>query len=165
MQYIYVGDINGTHGLRGELKLKTSFKYIDKVLVEGFNFYVGDSKIHVILKKSRTHNKNELLTFKDREDINLVEDLRNNRLYVRRDDLYLDSDEYVFEDYLNLECYFNDKCIGKVCDVVNCGGNNYVLVVRGKKEILIPLNSNFIDKLEVNNRIVLKEVGDLIDEN
>lgn len=165
MQYIYVGDINGTHGLKGELKLKTNFKYKDKVLIKDFNFYVGDNKTHVVLKSSRTHNKNELLTFKDREDINLVEDLRNSKLYIKRDDLCLNSNEYVLEDYLNLKCYFNDECIGKVCDVVNCGNNNYVLVVRGKKEILVPLNNNFIDSIEINNRIILKEVGDLIDAN
>ena len=44
MEYIYVGQINGTHGLKGELKLKSNFKYKDKILKENFNFYIGKEK-------------------------------------------------------------------------------------------------------------------------
>ena len=165
MEYIYVGQINGTHGLKGELKLKSNFKYKDKILKENFNFYIGKEKTHEVLKKSRTHNKNELLTFKNKEDINLVEDLRNNKLYINKEDLNLKENEYVLEDYLNLECYYNNQKLGTVKDIIDCGNKNYVLVIKGQKEILIPLNNNFIEKLIKKDRIILKEVEDLINAN
>ena len=60
MEYIYVGQINGTHGLKGELKLKSNFKYKDKILKENFNFYIGKEKKHEVLKKSRTHKKKRI---------------------------------------------------------------------------------------------------------
>ena len=147
MEYIYVGQINGTHGLKGELKLKSNFKYKDKILKENFNFYIGKEKTHEVLKKSRTHNKNELLTFKNKEDLKLKEN------------------EYVLEDYLNLDCYYNNQKLGTVKDIIDCGNKNYVLVIKGQKEILIPLNNNFIEKLIKKDKIILKEVEDLINAN
>lgn len=165
MEYIYVGQINGTHGLKGELKLKSNFKYKEKILKENFNFYIGEQKQHEILKKSRTHNKNELLTFKNKEDINLVENLRNNKLYINKEDLNLTENEYVLEDYINLDCYYKDQNIGKVTDIIDCGNKNYVLLIKGTKEILIPLNNNFIEKLIKKDKIILKEVEDLINAN
>ena len=165
MEYVYVGKINRTHGLKGELKLKSNFLYKEKILTKGFNFYVGENKKHVILTKSRHHNEIELLTFQDLEDINLVEDLKNNKLYINKEDLKLEDNEYVFEDYLNLDCYFNDENIGKITDIINCGSNNYVFYITGKKEILIPVNDKFIDKVILKDRIIFKEVEGLIDAN
>ncbi|MGM9879120.1 MAG: ribosome maturation factor RimM [Bacilli bacterium] len=165
MEYVYVGRINGTHGLKGELKLKSDFLYKDKILNNGFNFFVGNDKKHVILERIRHHNGVELVTFKDLEDINLVEDLKNSNLYILKEDLSLSENEYVFEDYLGLDCYFNNENIGKVIDIVNCGSNNYVFYITGKKEVLIPVNDKFIDKVILKNKIIFKEVEGLIDAN
>ena len=46
MEYVYVGRINGTHGLKGELKLISDFLYKDKVFNKGFNFFVGNCDSH-----------------------------------------------------------------------------------------------------------------------
>lgn len=165
MQYIFVGKINGTHGLKGELKLKSSFAYKDKILKKGFTFYVGDNKEEVTLEKSRFHNGVELLTFKNLEDINLVEHLRNNKLYINREDLKLQNKEYVNEDYLGLDCYFNNENIGKVTDIIDCGSSNNIFYIKGEKEILIPVNDKFIEKVILNDKIIFKEVEGLIDAN
>lgn len=165
MDYIYVGKLLGTHGIKGELKLKSSFWYVDKVLKDGFNFYIGSDKIKVSLCKSRYHNGLYLVSFDDYLDINLVESFKNKDIYVLREDLNL-KDEYVFEDYINLDCYYNDKYIGKVIDIVDCGSNNNVFYIKdNEKEILIPLNNKFIDKVVLSDRIVFKEVEGLIDAN
>lgn len=164
MDYVFIGKLCGTHGLKGEIKLDTDFQYLDRVLKEGTYLYIGDNKTEVILLKSRHHNKYELLTFNDYEDIKLVEEFINNNIYVLRDDLNLKEGEFVFEDYIGLEAYYNDNCIGKINDIVDCGMHNYVFVI-GDEDILIPLRKKFIDKVVLNDRIVLKEVEGLIDEN
>lgn len=165
MKYINIGKITSTHGLKGELKLKSSFIYIDKVLTKDFNFYIGNSKTQVQLSKSRFHNGTYLLTFKDYEHINLVENFRNQELYVLKEDIKLEKGEYLFEDYINLRSYYKDKYIGDVKDIINCGNNNYVFDIIGKKEILIPFNKKFIQEVVINDRIVFKEVEGLIDAN
>lgn len=165
MTYIYIGKLTSTHGLRGELKLKSSFWYMDKVLQEGFVFYVGDEKERVNLLKYRNHNGTYLLTFKDYEDINLVESFRNKDIYVLREDVKLNNNQYLYEDYIDLKAYYNDKEIGTVKDIVDCGNNNYVFYVVGEKEILIPLNDKFIDKIVLNDKICFKELEGLLDAN
>lgn len=158
--YIYIGKITSSHGLKGELKLKTDFIYLDKVLKKGFNFYVGENKYKVAVNSFRDHNGTILIAFDDLLDINKIEHLRNSDVYVLREDISLKNNEHVFEDYIGLDCYYNDKHIGKVTDIVDCGSKNYVLVIG---EILIPLNDNFLELK--NNKIILKDVEGLIDAN
>lgn len=165
MDYINIGKITGTHGLRGELKLKSSFLYIERILKPGFIFFIGDSKEKVNLLKYRFHNGLYLLTFKGYEDINLVESFRNQELYVLKNDIGLKENELLFEDYIGLTAYYKEKVLGKVCDIVNCGNNNYVFYIKGDKEILIPLNKRFIDKVVINEKVVFKDVEGLIDAN
>ncbi len=165
MNYVYVGKFVGTHGLKGELKLKSSFLYKDKMLKEGFCFYLGSIKKKVSLLNYRYHNGLYLLTFEGLLDINLVEDLKSEDVYVIRDDLGLNDGEYVFEDYIDLDSYDGDTFLGKVTDMVDCGNGNYVFDITGSKEILIPLNDKFIDKVILGDRIIFKEVEGLVDAN
>lgn len=165
MSYIYVGKLLGTHGIKGELKLKSSFWYLNNILKKGFSFYIGDLKTKVSLYSFRYHNGVYLVSFSDFLDINLVEDFKNSSIYVLRDDLNLNN-EYVYEDYVGLDCYNIDKYIGKVVDIVDCGNNNNVFYIKDSdKEVLIPLNEKFIEKVVLNDRIVFKEVEGLIDAN
>ena len=165
MSYINIGKITSTHGLKGELKLKSSFVYIDNILKQGFTFYIGSNKKEVNLLKYRYHKGMYLLTFKDYEDINLVENFRNSDVYVKKEDIKLEEGQFLFEDYIGLNAYYNNDSIGIVKDIIDCGNNNYVFYVVGDKEILIPLNKNFIEDVILNDKIVFKEVEGLIDAN
>lgn len=166
MNYIYVGKFFGTHGLKGEIKLNTKFTYIDKILKEGFNFYIGEKKEKEELKGFRYHKNNYLMLFKDKEDINLIEKYKNNKVYVLKEDLNLKENEFVIEDYINLNCYYNNEQIGKINDVVDTGNGNYIFVINGKQEILIPMNNNFIEKIDKDKQsIYFKNVEGLINED
>ena len=165
MNYVYVGNFIGTHGIKGELKLKTSFLYKNKILKEDFCFFIGNSKTKYTLLKSRNHNGIELLTFKDYEDINLVIPIKNEEVYVLREDLSLKPNEYVFEDYIGLKAYNQNNFIGEVKEIINYGNNNNVFHIEGDKEVLIPLNEKFIDNIVLNDKIVFKEVEGIIDAN
>lgn len=165
MDYVYIGKFLGTHGLKGEIKLKSDFKYIDRVLKKGFCFYIGFDKKKEIFLRFRVHKGNYLILFEGLEDINLVEKYINQKVYVLRDDLSLSSDQFVYEDYIGLSCYFNDKCFGMIDDIVNYGNSNYVFLIKDSiKEIIIPFNDNFIDYVK-NDNIYFKNVEGFIDEN
>ncbi len=165
MNYILIGKINGTHGLKGELKLKSDFLYKDKVLKKDFTVYIGKEKLKVRLEDVRRHNDVYLICFKDYLNIDLVHNFKNKYLYVKREDLGLESNEYVFEDYLNLDCFYNETYLGKVSCVEDCGLNNYVLLIKGDKEILIPINDRFIKEIVLGDKIIFKDVEGLIDAN
>ena len=41
MEYIYVGRIITTHGLNGEMKIRSNFKYKDQAFKVGNKIYIG----------------------------------------------------------------------------------------------------------------------------
>ena len=165
MNYIKIGHITSTHGLKGELKLKSDFIYINKVLIQNFSLYIGEKKEEVTLLKYRFHNGIYLLTFKNYEDINLIENFRNKDVYAKKEDIKLKDDEFLFEDYIGLKAYFNDKNLGTITDIVNCGSNNYIFYIKGNNEILIPVKKEFIEKVVLNDRVIFKDVEGLINAN
>ena len=106
-----------------------------------------------------------LLTFNYYNDINLVQHLKGMKVFIDRNDLNLNDDQLVFEDYIGLECYYDDNNLGKITEIVNCGSDNFVFVISGKGEILVPFNDHFIDKIIKNDKIVFKNLEGLLDEN
>ena len=154
--FVYVGKFFGTHALKGEIKFKSSFSYLDKVLVPGFSFYVGRDKVKLELSSFRFHNGVYLVSFSgvSYEEVSIFV---NKKVYVLRDDLCLSSTDFVIEDYIGLDAVFNGTCFGKVVDVVDTGLGNYVFSIEGSREILIPFNSNFISLVN-SKEVVFKNV-------
>lgn len=161
MEYIYIGKFAGCHGLKGEIKLKTDFEYLDKVFKENFCFYMGNEKEKEKFLKSRYHNGYYLVTFKSLDTKDLVSKYINKKVYVLKEDLSLDKDELVYEDYIGLDSYYDKKYLGKVEDIVCYGGGNYVFEI---EKILIPFNKHFIDKV-TSKEIYFKNLEGFFDEN
>ena len=44
MEYLCVGKLVNTHGIKGEVRLLSRFRHKDKVFVKGFKFYIGKDK-------------------------------------------------------------------------------------------------------------------------
>ena len=74
MKYIIIGKIVNTHGIKGELRILSDFKYKDKIFKKGFPLYIGHTKekeiINIIEQKTQkndekqskiTNNSNKLL--------------------------------------------------------------------------------------------------------
>ena len=55
MKFINIGKIVNTHGIKGELRILSDFKYKDKVFKKGFKFYVGKDKEELIVNSYRYH--------------------------------------------------------------------------------------------------------------
>ena len=53
MKYIRIGKIVNTHGIKGELRLLSSFKYKDKVFKKDMKLYVGKDK-EIVIENIRT---------------------------------------------------------------------------------------------------------------
>ena len=71
MEKMRIGKIVNTHGLRGELKVKTSTDFIDERFEKGATVYVEENNKMVPLEvlKMRIHKGMVLATFKGLEEI------------------------------------------------------------------------------------------------
>ena len=156
MKFINIGKIVNTHGIKGELRILSDFKYKDKVFKKDFKFYIGKDKEELIVNSYRHHKIFDMVTFNDLNDINLVLKYKGKEVYINEEDLDLDGEIYI-DNLIGYKVVVGNKDIGVVTDVMHMKANDILRV----NDILIPYVKEFILKIE-DNTIYVKDVGGLI---
>lgn len=160
MQYLYIGKLVNTHGIKGEVRLISNFKHKSKVFVTGFKFYVGKEKKEFIIESYRKHKQFDMVVFKDNHDINLVEHLKGSFVYINKSDLILNKNEFLAVDLIGFNVIINDKLIGVVDNVIETPANE-VLVL--DNNVMIPYVKAFINNIdEKNKRVYVNDVKGLL---
>lgn len=157
MELVNIGRIVNTHGIKGELRILSDFRYKDKVFIKGVKLYVGKKKEEFIINTYRHHKVFDMVTFDGYTNINDVLYLKGLNVYVDIDSIDLGNEIYP-EKLIGYEVYFENELIGNVTEVLNEPAS---FVLRINKKILIPYVDNFIDKIE-DNKIYVKNVRGLL---
>ena len=155
MNYIKVGKVYTTHGLKGELKIKSDFPLKDKIYSKGMKFYFGDKKELYLLNSYRKQNDIDLLLFENLDTIDKGIKYRGIYLYIDREDILLPT--YLDEDLLGFEVIFNEKTIGFVKDIYDAGKGNKIIDLG---DIKIPNHDNFVDRVDLNAKKIYIKNGD-----
>lgn len=164
MEYIYIGEIINTHGIKGEVRIISDFKYKKEVLKKGFKLYIGDKKEELIINTYRFHKIYDMVTFNGISDINDVLNYKGCNVYINREDLKIDG--ILDEDIINLEAYSNEKRIGIVTDILKSKAHDILVIEDGLKRNLVPYINEFIEDIDIeNNKIYIKEIEGLLNEN
>lgn len=162
MDYIYLGRITNTHGLKGEIKILSNFKYKKLVFEKGFHLYIGKNKSLEIIESYRPHQEYDMVILKDL-DYDQVLKYKGSLVFIKKEDLKLEKDQYLIEDLISLNCYYKDIYLGNIINIEDQGNNNLVIEIIGNKKIYIPYNKNFIENIDINNKkIEFKNVEGLI---
>ena len=148
MDYISVGKIVNTHGIKGELRILSDFELKNQVFIIGKNIYIGDSYIKEEIASYRKHKEFDMITLKNYNNINQVLKYLKKKVYVKREDLNIDK--YLMTDLIGLDVYLKEQKIGKIIDFVY-NGSNKLLVVEGLKKFYIPMVEDFVNKVDINN--------------
>ena len=156
MKFINIGKIVNTHGIKGELRILSDFKYKDKVFKKDFKFYIGKDKEELIVNSYRHHKIFDMVTFNDLNDIKWVLKYKGKEVYINEEDLDLDGEIYI-DNLIGYKVVVGTKDIGVVTDVMHMKANDILRV----NDILIPYVKEFIIKIE-DNTIYVKDVGGLI---
>ena len=159
MEYVCIGKLVNTHGIKGEVKLLSNFEYKDKAFVVGMNFYIGEDKEKVTVNSYRHHKVFDMVTFKEYNYINDVLKFKNKLVYVLKPDLALDNNSILDREYIGMNAYYEGVLVGKVNDIIN--NNGYKLMLIGTK--YVPFNKEFISSVSVTkNELILKNVEGLL---
>ena len=116
MDFIYVGKIVGTHGIKGEIRIISNFDKKEKVFLIEMPLYIGDKKEKEIINSYRKHKNYDMVTLKDINDINEVLKYKGQKVYVLRNDLNLEGD-FVLDDLLGMKIISNNEEYGVVQDI------------------------------------------------
>lgn len=149
MNYIYIGDVVNTHGLKGEVRLLSDFKFKDSVFKPGMKFYIGKDKYEEVVNSYRKHKNYDMVTFIDRNHIEDVLIYKNEPVYVNREDIEYEG--YLDEDLIGLDVYCEDKNIGHVDSILKTNAHDILVVKNGSKH-MIPNIDEFIKNVDLNNK-------------
>ena len=147
MNLIYIGKLVNTHGIKGEVRIISDFKYKNDVFKKGNFMYINNNKY--VINSYRVHKNFDMVTFVDINDINNVLELKNSNVYINREEYSFNG--YLDEDLIGLDVYDNDTLKGKVIDIYKTN-NSDLLVIEGNKKHMVPNIDVFINKVDLENK-------------
>lgn len=164
MEWINIGKIVNTHGIKGELRLISDFDKKEIVFQKGFSLYIGMQKQPEILSHHRIHKNFNMFTLEGYDNINQVLDFIGQNVYIKREDLNLKTQEYLLADLKDCTIVENQEKIGKVIDIMyNKAGILLQVKHMNGKNFYIPNNSHFIKKVFIEKKeIQTKHTKDLM---
>lgn len=164
MNYIYIGDIVNTHGLKGELRIISDFKYKDKVFKPEFKIYVGRQKEELEIKTYRQHKNYDMVTLVDVNGIEEAIAYKGDSVYINRDDINIDG--YFDEDLIGLKAYTDNEYLGDITDILKNKANDILVINSNNKRFLVPNLPEFIINVNLDDkRIDINNIKGLFDEN
>ena len=161
MDFIYIGKIVGTHGIKGEIRIISNFDKKEKIFVIDKPVYIGNEKHKEIINSYRKHKNYDMITLKGIYDINEVLKYKGQKIYALRSDLDIEKD-YVLDDLLGMKIVSNNEEYGIVEDIFDNNGN-ILLKILFDKNYYIPYNKRYIKSVDLKNKsIEVDSVKDLI---
>lgn len=147
---IYIGKYVNTHGIKGEIRIKSDFKYKDKVFFVGNTLIIDNQEF--IINSYRRHKEYDMVSFKGITNINQIIDLKGSKVYVFN--ISLDDGEYLDSTLIGFKVYMNNIYKGDVLDIKYLNNSKKILVVNNKyvpfELVNVNLDKKRIDVMEVD---------------
>ena len=152
MKYVLIGKIVNTHGLKGEVRILSSFKYKDKVFKKGMNVYIGKDKARESIMSYRFHKIFDMITMNGYNDINQILKYKGEYVFVNKNDIELDENQYLDEDIVGLSVFVDGKLLGNVRKIEKHSVNEILVVKNNEKNYLVPYNFDIILSVDLEKR-------------
>lgn len=160
MEFIKVGKIVNTHGIKGELRIISDFDFKDRVFIKDMKIYIGKKKDEFTINSYRFHKIYDMITLTGYNNINDVEYLKGDFVYINEDDLKLNDGEIIKDKLIGFKVVIDNKNIGNITEILKTKAND---VIRVEKNILIPYVKEFIENIDKDNKtIYIKNVRGLL---
>lgn len=151
-QFLEAGEIVNTHGVRGEVKILPWANGAD--FLKGFKTLYIDEKPYGVASL-RVHKGCAVAKLKGIDDMDAANALRSKIVFIDRDEAELDDGEYFLQDAIGLTAvdYETGKTLGKITEVIDLPSSD-VYVIKGEREILVPVVDEFIKDVDFENEIM-----------
>lgn len=156
MENVYVGKIVSTHGIKGEIKILSDFEFKDKVFVVGNSLIIDGTRY--VIKSYRVHKNFDMVTLNEYKDINEVLFLMKKKVYFEKEKLNLDEGSVLDEELVTYQVLTSDGKRGIIKEIFWASPKNKIMRVMFEKEILIPMFSPMIKKIDKKNHEVVVDV-------
>ncbi|MCW5876600.1 MAG: 16S rRNA processing protein RimM [Anaerolineales bacterium] len=152
--FVSVGVLRRPHSLKGEVLVSLETDFPER-LQPGTRLYLGEDYIPVTIASRRGHADGLLLSLEEYPDLQAVQPLRNQPLFVSAADRPpLPEGEYYHHELLGMRVVAEDgEALGWLAEILVTGAND-VYLVRGEdgEEILLPAIRDVIRKVDTAAR-------------
>lgn len=156
MNKIFIGKVVSTHGIKGEIRILSDFPYKDKVFIINNKIIIDDKEY--IIKSYRVHKGYDMVTLDGFNNINDVLFLLKSNVYISEELLNLDDDEILDDELITFKVLTKDGKEGIIKEIFKASSTNKILRVMFDREVLIPMNSPMIKKIDKENKEVIVEL-------
>lgn len=154
-QFLQVGVISSTHGIRGEVKVFPTtddalrFKKLKKVLLD-----TGRERLELEVQSVKFFKQFVIVKFRGIDNINDIEQYKGSALLVSREDaVALEENEYYIADLIGMDVETDGEHFGVLRDVMETGANEvYVIDTDSHGEVLVPAIRDCILDVDVEAR-------------
>jgi 16S rRNA processing protein RimM len=169
LDYFLIARIEQTFGKDGYVRIQSysdfpeRFFRLKKVYLDFWgdkkSFYIEDVKDvkgKIIIKFKKFNNLRDAQVLTDRE------------VFVdEKDAVSLPENHFFVHDLIDSEVFVKKERIGVVSDVIKAKGNDVLVILNdAKKEILVPLVLNFIEKFDAaKKKLILNISKDFLEED
>ncbi len=162
-QYLEAGEIVGTHGIRGEVKIMPWCDGPD--FLKAFHtFYIEGTPFKV--EAARVHKNMLLCKLQGVDDVSTAQTFKNKVVRIDRDSAPVAKGRVFIADLIGLPVYAEGEEIGTLKDVYS-GPANDVYIIKGKREYMIPAVSEFLEDVNPDEGYIKVKLleGMATDEN
>lgn len=162
MEYIYLGKIVGTHGIKGEIRLISDFEKKDLVFKPDFILYFGEKKAKKIINSYRTHKNYDMITLRGVNNINEVLEFKGEKVYFNREDLTSLTKDFLLQDLIDMHIISDNKTYGQVKEIRKTKAG-ILLYISYTKNYYIPYVPDYIKKVNLKQKeIEVRRVLELL---
>lgn len=158
--FLKVGVITTTHGVRGEVKVYPTTEDAERFLeLEYVLLDTGREMRRLDIENVKFFKNLAILKFKGVDNINDIEKYRGRDLWIPREEgQELGEDEYYIADLLGMDVVLEDGSpFGTLKDVLETGANDvYVVTMKDGREVLLPaIHECILDVSPEENRMTV----------
>ena len=169
MEYIEIGQIVNTNGLKGVVKVNPFTDDISKFEDLKYVYIQLKNELKKVKIEQVRYNKNQvLLKLEGIDSIEKAEKYRNFYLKTEKESQEdLGEDTYYIVDLIGLDVYSDkNEYLGKIEDVFPTGSNDvYVVKDNLGKQILIPAIADVVKEVDLKNKkMIINLIPGLIKE-
>ncbi len=156
MDFVTVGKVVSTHGIKGEIRIISDFPYKDRVFVVGNTIQIGNKDY--VINSYRVHKDYDMVTLEGFNNINDVLFLLKKKVFVSRNDLLLNENEYIIDDLIGFSVYVGNALKGAVSNIYLIDPKRRIMDVETTNGIVkVPFHKDFIKEVKNDEKKLILE--------
>lgn len=159
--YLIIGYIVSTHGLRGGLKIKPATSFVDDRFKVRRKLAVKSPKTNefetLTISKITTQKDLLVINFKEINVIEKAEEYLKLPLYIKRENVVLEEGYFFLDDLLGMKVVLEDNIlVGEVSEILEYASYHTLRIKReNAKDLLIPYIEEFIVSTDLSSKTIV----------